>query len=137
MARHTRNIAKNLFPVTLKTVASQAGVAAGTVSSILNRAPQSKSIPQQTKDRVFAVALKLHYQPNPFARALRIGQIPAASSMASLTSGSRALVFEGEEHFRLAMAAIQQAGLRVPGDASAAGADDRIAGALDQSPPGV
>jgi len=137
MIKRTRSIAKNILPVTLKTVASHAGVAAGTVSSILNQAPQSKSIPQQTKDRVFAIALKLHYQPNPFARALRTGQIPVVSNQESHANCSRALVFEGEEHFRLAMAAIQQAGLRVPGDVSAFGANDRPAATLDQSPPGV
>ncbi|MFZ0320847.1 MAG: LacI family DNA-binding transcriptional regulator [Candidatus Sulfotelmatobacter sp.] len=105
-------------PVTLKTVADYAGVAAGTVSSILNRTPQSAAIPQPTKDRVFAVAQKLHYRPNPFARALRTGMVPAASTRETFAAGSRSLVFDGEEHFRQAMNAIRQAGLRVPGDVS-------------------
>jgi DNA-binding LacI/PurR family transcriptional regulator len=119
MIQRTRNADKPIAQVTLKTVADQAGYAAGTVSSILNRAPQSAAIPQQTKDRVFAVARKLGYRPNLLARALRTGTSFAASNRESLECGSRSLVFEGEEHFQQAMNAIRQAGLRVPGDVSA------------------
>jgi DNA-binding LacI/PurR family transcriptional regulator len=119
-------IGKSLAPVTLKTLANHAGLAAGTVSSILNRTPQSMSIPQQTRDRVFAAAQALHYQPNPFARALKIGYVSTRRRKGKdrLTAGSRALVFEGDEHFRQAMDAIRQAGLRVPHDASGFSADD-------------
>jgi DNA-binding LacI/PurR family transcriptional regulator len=124
MLKRARNISKTAAPVTLKTVADHAGVAAGTVSSILNRAPQSAAIPQPTKDRVFAVAQKLHYQPNLVARALRTGKIPAGSNRDTFMAGSRALVFDGQEHFRQAMNAIRQAGLRVPGDVSVFGAKD-------------
>ena len=119
-------IAKAIRPVTLKTVANRTKLAAGTVSSILNRTPQSMSIPQQTRDRVFAAAQELHYQPNPFARALKIGHVSNGGRKGKdrLTAGSRALVFEGDEHFRQAMNAIRQAGLPVPHDASGFGADD-------------
>ena len=117
-------IAKSSVPVTLKTVAHHAGLAAGTVSSILNRTPQSMSIPQQTRDRVFAAAQELRYQPNPFARALKIGHVSGGMRKGRLPAGSRALVFEGDEHFRQSMNAIRQAGLRVPHDASGVGADD-------------
>ena len=123
MIKRSENIATKQTPVTLKTVANHAGVAAGTVSSILNRAPQSMAIPQPTKDRVFAAALKLGYRPNLLARALRTGRVPATESRDRFTAGSRALVFEGEEHFRLAMNAIRRAGLRVLGDVSVVGAD--------------
>ncbi|HEV3306748.1 MAG TPA: LacI family DNA-binding transcriptional regulator [Candidatus Sulfotelmatobacter sp.] len=124
MSKHTRNIAKAIAPVTLRTVADYAGVTAGTVSAILNRAPQSAAIPQQTKDRVFAAALKLRYQPNPFARALRKGHHSLPGSEERTTAASRALLFDGEEHFRQAMNAIRQAGLRVPGDVSELGAGE-------------
>jgi hypothetical protein len=119
MIQRNRNAGKSNAPVTLKTVADQAGCAIGTVSSILNRAPQSAAIPQQTKDRIFAVASKLGYRPNLLARALRTGTSPAASNREPSEYSSRALVFDGEEHFRQAMNAIRQAGLRVPGDVSA------------------
>src|SRR6202790_4301840 len=88
---HTKNTAKKLETVTLKVVAEYVGLTAGTVSLVLNNAPQSISIPQQTKDRVFAAARKLNYQPNLFARALRTRQIPAVSGTHGLASGSRAL----------------------------------------------
>src|SRR5258708_31137964 len=114
--KHARNTAKKPETVTLKVVAEYVGLTAGTVSLVLNNAPQSISIPQQTKDRVFAAARKLNYQPNLFARALRTRQIPAIGSTHGLASGSQALVFEGGEHFLRAVDAIRQAGLRVPGD---------------------
>ena len=58
-------------PVTLKVVAEYVGLAAGTVSTVLNGAPGSRAIPQRTKDRIVQAAAKLNYRPNPFARALR------------------------------------------------------------------
>jgi DNA-binding LacI/PurR family transcriptional regulator len=122
--KHARNTAKKPEAVTLKVVAEYVGLTAGTVSLVLNNAPQSVSIPQQTKDRVFAAARKLNYQPNLFARALRTRQIPAVSGTQGLASGSRALVFEGGEHFLRAVNAIRQAGLRVPGDVAVVGGDD-------------
>jgi DNA-binding LacI/PurR family transcriptional regulator len=131
MIKHTRNTAKRPETVTLKVVAEYVGLTAGTVSLVLNSAPQSISIPQQTKDRVFAAARKLNYQPNLFARALRTRQIPAVSAANGLASGSRALVFEGGEHFLRAVNAIRQAGLRVPGDVAVVSVDGISAAALD------
>ena len=131
MIKQTRNTAKKLETVTLKVVAQYVGLTAGTVSLVLNNAPQSISIPQQTKDRVFAAARKLNYQPNLFVRALRTRQIPAVSATHGLASGSRALVFEGGEHFLRAVNAIRQAGLRVPGDVVVVSVGDIAAAALD------
>src|SRR6266852_8686520 len=131
MIKHTKNAAKKPETVTLKVVAEYVGLTAGTVSLVLNNAPQSSAIPQQTKDRVFAAARKLNYQPNLFARALRTRQIPAVTGTHGLASGSRALVFEGREHFLRAVNAIRQAGLRVPGDVAVVGGADISAAALD------
>jgi DNA-binding LacI/PurR family transcriptional regulator len=124
MIKRTRFTAEKPERVTLKFVAQSVGLAMGTVSVILNRAPQSRAIPQPTKDRVFAAALRLNYQPNPFARALRTKHIAAASGKPRSATGSRALVFEGAEDFLRAVDAIRQAGLRVPGDVAVVGADD-------------
>lgn len=124
MIRRTRRTAKQPERVTLKVVAQCVGLAMGTVSVILNGAPQSKAIPQQTRDRVFAVARRLNYQPNPFARALRTRHLSAATGKPRLSGASRALVFEGPEQFQLALHAIRQAGLRVPGDVAVVSADD-------------
>ncbi len=110
--------------VTLKAVADYVGLTSGTVSLVLNRAPQSSSIPQTTQDRIFAAARKLNYQPNPFARALRIG--PNAHDDRNADHPGRAtgaLMFVGAEHLLRAIHAIRQAGLRVPGDVSLVGVD--------------
>jgi len=111
-------------PVTLKTVAERVGLATGTVSLVLNHAPQAMTIPQQTRERVFAAARELNYKPNPFARALRTKQTPLpVQGVHNFGSGQRALVFVGAEDFMRAVNAIRQAGLRVPGDVSVVGAD--------------
>jgi DNA-binding LacI/PurR family transcriptional regulator len=122
MMKHNGHLTKNPKAVTLKAVAEYVGLATGTVSLVLNHQPES--IPQQTRDRVFAAARKLNYQPNPFARALRTRQIPGVSGEPTLAAGSRALVFEGNDQFVLAVNALRQAGLRVPGDVSVVGGDD-------------
>jgi DNA-binding LacI/PurR family transcriptional regulator len=124
MIKRAKRVENNVEPVTLKTLAECVGLAAGTISSILNHTPQSLAIPRTTRDRVFAAARKLHYQPNPFARALRTRQMPGASGKATPAAGSRVLVFEGAEQFLRAVAAMRQAGLSVPGDVAVAGADD-------------
>ncbi len=57
--------------VTLKAVAQHLGLTPGTVSSVLNDAPSASSIPQSTRNRIFAAAKELDYRPNYFARTLR------------------------------------------------------------------
>ncbi len=56
---------------TLKDLAKHLGLTKGTVSAVLNDSPYAKAIPQHTKDRIFAAAKELNYQPNFFARTLR------------------------------------------------------------------
>jgi len=124
MTKRIRHAAKPPERVTLKVVAKCVGLAMGTVSVILNHAPQAAAIPHQTRERVFAAARRLNYQPNPFARALRTRHLSAAASTPRVAGASRALVFEGPEQFQLALHAIRQAGLRVPGDVAVVGADD-------------
>jgi hypothetical protein len=119
MTKHIDNIENTSAPVTLKTVAQHVGLTAGTISAILNRAPQSRSIPQPTKDRVFAAARVLNYRPNPFARALRQRGVTARDS-SQPADRSRVLVFDGAEDFRRAVDAIRQAGISLRGDASVA-----------------
>lgn len=62
---HTNNA------VSLRTVAERVGLAACSVSAILNNTPASKAIPQRTKDRVFRAVAELNYRPNLWARSLR------------------------------------------------------------------
>jgi DNA-binding LacI/PurR family transcriptional regulator len=57
--------------VTLRAVADHVGLTPGTVSSVLNNAPSSRSIPQSTKNRILQAARELNYRPNFFAQSLR------------------------------------------------------------------
>ena len=56
---------------TLKDLAKHLGLTKGTVSAVLNDSPYAKAIPQHTKNRIFAAAQAMNYQPNFFARTLR------------------------------------------------------------------
>ena len=105
--------------VTLRTVANYVGLTPGTISAVLNNTLAARRIPQPTKDRIFAAARELNYQPNPLARALRTGKalpVKADPYDSGLTRG--ALVIMDADHFVLAMNAIQKVGLRVPDDVS-------------------
>jgi DNA-binding LacI/PurR family transcriptional regulator len=103
--------------VTLKTVADHLGLTAGTISAVLNNSRAAERIPQQTRERIFAAAHDLNYQPNPLARALRTGQAFMTGSEApEVGNGRGALVIVNADHVLRAMDAIQQAGLRVPDD---------------------
>ena len=105
-------------------MADYVGLTSGTVSLVLNRAPQASSIPQPTQDRIFAAARKLNYRPNLFARALRVGPgLQANNTADDPGKATGALMFVGTENFLRAIHAIQQAGMRVPGDCSVVGMD--------------
>jgi DNA-binding LacI/PurR family transcriptional regulator len=111
--------------VTLKSVAEHVGLTAGTVSLVLNHAPQSSSIPQRTKDRIFAAASELNYRPNLLARALRTSTAPPlAASVGSANNAPGALMFVGAENYARAILAIRKAGLSVPGDVSVVGVNN-------------
>lgn len=71
MAEKKKTEDSNGSIVTLKAVAAQVGLSAGTVSAVLNDAPSAKHIPKPTRERIIATARKLDYRPNFFARSLR------------------------------------------------------------------
>jgi LacI family transcriptional regulator len=71
MAKNRKPRPKKPHVVTLKAVADHVGLTPGTVSSVLNDAPSSRSIPQHTKNRIIAAAKELNYRPNFFAQSLR------------------------------------------------------------------
>jgi DNA-binding LacI/PurR family transcriptional regulator len=136
MFKHTKNNAKKPGRVTLKAVAERVGLAVGTVSSILNRAPQASSLPQPTKDRVFAAARELNYQPNLLARALRMGKTPDVGANGRELSGeSGAFMIVGAGHVLRAIHAMREAGLRVPEDVSVVGFENVSGGAAASGPP--
>jgi LacI family transcriptional regulator len=57
--------------VNLKMLAEHLQLSQTTISLVLNNSPSAKSIPQDTRQRVFEAAEKLNYRPNYFARSLR------------------------------------------------------------------
>jgi LacI family transcriptional regulator len=58
-------------PLSLKELAERLSLSPATVSLVINRSPVADSIPQETKDRIFAAVRKYKYRPNFFARSLR------------------------------------------------------------------
>jgi LacI family transcriptional regulator len=56
---------------TIRDVARESGYSASTVSIVLNNAPLSRYIPEETKGRIQTTARRLGYRPNPLARSLR------------------------------------------------------------------
>jgi len=58
-------------PPSMYDVARAAGVSQTTVSFVVNDAPNS-TIPQETRDRVWAAIKELGWQPNALARGLRM-----------------------------------------------------------------
>jgi DNA-binding LacI/PurR family transcriptional regulator len=58
-------------PMNLKKLAEHLVLSPATVSLVINRSIVADSIPQETKDRIFAAARKFKYRPNFFARSLR------------------------------------------------------------------
>jgi LacI family transcriptional regulator len=59
---------------TIKDIARFSGVAASTVSEVLNSKPRALKVTEATKKRIFDAALKLNYTPNIVARGLRTGR---------------------------------------------------------------
>jgi DNA-binding LacI/PurR family transcriptional regulator len=63
--RHPRKV------MSLKKLAEHLELSPATVSLVINRSSVADSIPQETKDRIFAAARKFKYRANFFARSLR------------------------------------------------------------------
>jgi DNA-binding LacI/PurR family transcriptional regulator len=63
---------KHFHPVTLQMVADHVGLTKGTCSAVLNNSAASRSIPQNTKERVLKAARELRYRPSFYARNLKI-----------------------------------------------------------------
>jgi DNA-binding LacI/PurR family transcriptional regulator len=58
-------------PVSLKELAARLDLSPATVSLVINGSRVADSIPQETKERIFAAVKKYKYRPNFFARSLR------------------------------------------------------------------
>ena len=86
--------------VSLKLLADELGLSPATVSLVMNRSAVADSIPQQTKDRIFAAARKYNYRPNFFARSLRTQRSFTIGVMVpEVSEGYATLVMSGiEDH---------------------------------------
>lgn len=75
-------------PVTMKTIAAQAGVTQATVSMCLANNPR---IPPATRERIRTLADRLGYRPNPYVSALmrvrRSGRMETARPVLALVNG--------------------------------------------------
>jgi DNA-binding LacI/PurR family transcriptional regulator len=86
--------------VNLKTLASLLKLSQTTISLVLNDSPNARSIPVQTRERVFEAARKFNYRPNYFARSLRQSRSMSIAVLAPDLS---------EGYFTLVMNGVQQA----------------------------
>jgi LacI family transcriptional regulator len=68
--KQTSNARSPQGPVTLKTLSAHLGLSPSTISVVLNDVP-SRSIPDNTRERIKAAARALGYSPNVLAKSLR------------------------------------------------------------------
>lgn len=84
--------------ISLKELAAHLGLSITSLSFVLNDKPGAKSIPQETKDRIFEAAAKFNYRPNYFARSLRAQKsFTFGVIVPELSDGYSAMVLNGVE----------------------------------------
>jgi len=89
-------------PVSLKELAALLGLAPATVSLVINRSRVADTIPQETKNRIFAAAAKYKYRPNFFARSLRAQRsFTIGVIVPEVSDGYSASVMSGIEDYLL------------------------------------
>jgi DNA-binding LacI/PurR family transcriptional regulator len=89
-------------PVSLKQLAEHLGLSPSTLSLVLNGSPVADTIPQQTKERIFAAAKGFNYRPNYLARSLRIQRSHTVGVLVPEVSGGyTAEVMNGIEEYLL------------------------------------
>ena len=77
--------------VTIKDIATEAGVSIALVSFVMNNKSDGKEtyrVNKETAQRILEVAQKLNYQPNNAARTLRSGKTNTIGVIVSRTSSS-------------------------------------------------
>ncbi|PYX27481.1 MAG: LacI family transcriptional regulator [Acidobacteria bacterium] len=88
--------------MSLKKLADYLGLSPATVSLVINRSTVADSIPQETKDRIFAAARKFKYRPNFFARSLRAQRsFTIGVIVPEVSDGYSATVMSGVEDYLL------------------------------------
>ncbi len=88
--------------MSLKTLAEHLDLSPATVSLVINRSSVADSIPQETKDRIFAAARKFKYRPNFLARSLRTQRsFTIGVIVPEVSDGYSASVMSGIEDYLL------------------------------------
>ncbi len=94
-SKHKKNIS-------LRELAAHVGLSPTALSLVLNDAPAASSIPQETKDRIWAAAAKYNYRPNYFARSLRAQRsFTLGVLIPELSDGYSSMVLSGVEQVLL------------------------------------
>ena len=89
-------------PMSLKKLAEHLDLSPATVSLVINRSSVADSIPQDTKDRIFAAARKFKYRANFFARSLRTQRsFTIGVIVPEVSDGYSASVMSGVEDYLL------------------------------------
>ena len=89
-------------PMSLKKLADYLELSPATVSLVINRSSVADSIPQETKDRIFAAARKFKYRANFFARSLRTQRsFTIGVIVPEVSDGYSATVMSGVEDYLL------------------------------------
>jgi LacI family transcriptional regulator len=84
--------------ISLKELAAHLSLSPTALSIVLNDAPAASTIPQETKDRIFAAAAEFKYRPNYFARSLRAQRsFTFGVIVPELSDGYSAMVLNGVE----------------------------------------
>jgi LacI family transcriptional regulator len=82
----------------LRELAAHLNLSPTSLSLVLNDAPAASSIPQETKDKIFAAAEKFNYRPNYFARSLRAQRsFTLGVLVPELSDGYSSMVLSGVE----------------------------------------
>ena len=100
--RKTSKAAGAKRPVSLKDLAEVLGLAPATISLVINGSRVADTIPQETKNRIFAAVHKYKYRPNFFARSLRAQRsFTIGVIVPEVSDGYSASVMSGIEDYLL------------------------------------
>ncbi len=100
--RKTSKSASVKRPVSLKDLAEVLGLAPATISLVINGSRVADTIPQETKNRIFAAVHKYKYRPNFFARSLRAQRsFTIGVIVPEVSDGYSASVMSGIEDYLL------------------------------------
>ena len=88
--------------ISLKFLADHLQLSPATISLVMNRSTVADSIPQETKDRIFAAAREFNYRPSFVARSLRTQRSFTVGVMVpEVSEGYGTLLLSGIEDYLL------------------------------------